>query len=81
MTSGLTVALIIFAIWAVVYTTRRAIRDDYRTRNDQVAAQRATRLEDRPEPACPGSDEQLLAACRAICPDVADQHRKEKPQP
>jgi len=49
--------------------------DDYRTRNDRTAAWRAT-CGPRPEPAEPGNDEALLAACNQLCPDLA---RKEKP--
>ncbi|WP_020135107.1 hypothetical protein [Streptomyces sp. 351MFTsu5.1] len=49
-------------------------RDDYRSRNDQTAARLITALEARPEPDQPGSDEQLLAACQQICPELA---RKE----
>jgi hypothetical protein len=49
--------------------------DDYRTRNDRTAAQRAV-CGPRPEPGEPGSDEALLDACNQLCPDLA---RKEMP--
>lgn len=49
--------------------------DDYRTRNDRTAARHAT-SGPRPEPGEPGNDDELLAACRQLCPDLA---RKEMP--
>lgn len=71
-------ALFVAAAWTIVHNLRRAIRSD-RSRNDRVAAQRITRLEPRPEPGTPGRNEQLLAACWAICPDASDttEPRKE----
>jgi hypothetical protein len=47
---------------------------DYRSRNDQRAARLIAALEQRPEPAEPGADDTLLAACQQICPELA---RKE----
>ena len=66
--TGLAVAILTVLAWAWWP------RDDYRTRNDQRAARLTAALEPRPEPDQPGTDDQLLAACQAICPDLA---RKE----
>ena len=65
----------IFAVAAaVLLVVCWALRgDDYRTHNDRTAARRAV-CGPRPEPGVPGSDDDLLAACRQICPDLA---RKE----
>jgi hypothetical protein len=59
------------AVWAI---RRGWLGDDYRTRNDKRQAWLAACEGPRPEPAAPGSDQQLLAQCLAICPDLA---RKE----
>lgn len=48
--------------------------DDYRTRNDRRQAAKTTASGPHPEPDQPGTNDQLLAACRQICPDLA---RKE----
>lgn len=63
-------------IWALTLYIRSG-RDDYRSRNDRVAARRITRIEHRPEPAAPGNDEQLLERCNQIL--AATNTRKEKP--
>ena len=47
-------AVIIWRIWRV------RPRDDYRSRNDRIAARRITRVEPRPEPGKPGHDDGLL---------------------
>jgi len=65
-------AVIVWRIWRV------RPRDNYRSRNDQIAAQRIARFEDRPEPGAPGHDQQLLDACRAIA-HATQTSRKEKP--
>lgn len=62
--------------WAARGLYRTVREPDYRTRNDRAAAQRITRLQPRPEPGQPGTDDRLLDACRAICPDLT---RREKP--
>jgi hypothetical protein len=63
-----------FAWWNI----RRLLRgDDYRSGEDPGQdAWLAVCNDQRPEPAQPGTDQQLLDACRTICPDLA---RKEKP--
>ena len=68
-------ALAAFALAAaVLLVVCWALRgDDYRTRNDRTAAWRASGGP-RPEPGAPGTDDELLAACRQLCPDLA---RKE----
>jgi len=60
---------------AVIAWACRPPHNDYRSRNDRIAAQHITRHEPRPEPAAPGNDDRLLEQCRAICPDL----RKEAP--
>lgn len=50
--------------------------DDYRTRNDRRQAAWSVARNERPEPAEPGVDDELLNACQQICPDLA---RKEMP--
>lgn len=81
---AITVAAV-FAVWAI----RRSLPhgDDYRSRNDQRGAWRAT-CDPRPEPAQPGADDGLLLDCIAVYGDCADlqrlrraieQTRKEKP--
>ncbi|MDH6448250.1 hypothetical protein M2155_000658 [Streptomyces sp. SAI-119] len=68
----------IFALAAaVLLVVCWALRgDDYRTRNDHKQAAWLVVCTPRTEPAEPGTDDELLAACNQICPDLA---RKEKP--
>lgn len=79
------------AAWALLHLARRSLRgSDYRSHNDQVMAQRISRLEDRPEAPQPGTDIGLYLDCIAVfgdCDeldrlrDAIQQHRKENPQP
>jgi hypothetical protein len=69
---GVTAVAIVCAIWRI------RPGDDYRSRNDRVAAQRTLRTDPPRETPAPGSNDDLLDACNAIYPDFA---RKEKPQP
>jgi hypothetical protein len=73
-----------FATWAIWKSLPHG--DDYRTRNDRVAAGRITRSGPRPEPGEPGRDAGLYLDCVAIygdCEgldrlrDAIDQHRKD----
>lgn len=70
------------ALWVVWWS----IHDDTRRadRNDRIAARRAARFEERPEPAEPGSDIGLYLDCIAVFDDceeldrlrdAIDQHR------
>jgi len=68
---GIGAAILTAVAWAVW-----PVGDDYRSRNDRREAAWTVAREPRPEPAEPGSDDQLLAACQQICPDLA---RKEMP--
>ncbi|WP_217235417.1 hypothetical protein [Streptomyces sp. AC555_RSS877] len=68
-------AALVGAGWTARGLYRTLRQPDYRTRNDQVAARRITRLEPRPEPAAPGQDQQLLNRCNAIL--AATNTRKE----
>ena len=60
------------ALWVVWWS----IHDDTRraNRNDHIAARRAARFEERPEPAEPGSNEDDLLICLQILA-VTNQHR------
>ena len=62
-------AVIVWRIWRV------RPRDNQRSRNDRVMARRITRIEERPEPGEPGSDQQLLEQCWDICPDYRKEDR------
>ncbi len=66
---GAVVAVLTAVAWALWP------RDDYRSRNDRRVARLTAALEPRPEPGEPGSNDQLLAECQAICPELA---RKEE---
>lgn len=50
----------LLAVWAVAWFCR----DDFRSRNDRQQALMRVHL-DRPEPAAPGTDDDLLLDCRA----------------
>jgi hypothetical protein len=83
VTSALAVAAILLGLTGAAYCIRRARRawhGDYRTRNDQVAAQRITRFELRPEPAAPGQDNDLLLDAQLAYhgPAELNQHREEE---
>lgn len=60
------------ALWVVWWS----IHDDTRRadRNDRIAARRAARFEERPEPAEPGSNEDDLLTCLQIL-NATNQHR------
>jgi hypothetical protein len=69
------IAIGIAAAAVVAAQIRRALRGgDYRTRNDRRQAAWLVLCEPRPEPAAPGTNDELLAACNQLCPDLA---RKE----
>lgn len=55
--TGVILAAAVTAVWAVG-------RDDYRSHNDRTQALMRAHLE-RPEPAAPGVDDDLLLDCRA----------------
>lgn len=61
--------------WSIHDDTRRAERND---RNDRIAAQRADRIEDRPEPAEPGSNEDDLLICLQILAATNNARKEDR---
>jgi hypothetical protein len=64
-------------ILAAAVVVRWAVRDDYRSYNDRRAAWFVVCDGPRPEPPAPGSNEQWLATCNELCPDLA--RKEERP--
>ncbi|AVH59930.1 MULTISPECIES: hypothetical protein [Streptomyces] len=94
MTDLICAVVFLIGLAGAVYCVRRGIRvwrgDDYRTRNDQVAAQAILRTDPPAEQQTPGTDSALLLDCIAVFGDCEEldrlrnaihQHRKENPQP
>jgi hypothetical protein len=71
-------AISVFTAAVCILQIRRALRGgDYRTRNDRRQAAWLVLCEPRPEPAAPGTNDALLAACNQLCPDLA--RKEERP--